>query len=390
MKHQSDLPLWNLKDKTVLVRADLNVPRTKDGTIRNDFRLKKSLPTLELIKSKGGTTVLLTHCGRPQHKEPELSTELFVDWFKQRNFNPIFCRNFEELHREIRTQKHNLIIFENLRFFEGEKKNSSEFAQQLFEGADYFVQDASAALHREHASLIALPQLFESHKKTVGLLVEKELHVLDELLHHSEKPFVAILGGNKIATKIPLIETLLEKIDVLLLCPALVFTFLKAQNHPIGNSLVDETQLKHVKHILKKAEEKQVDIIFPLDYMVTKNSFEQAYPLHTVERIAPGMTGISIGQKTAQLFKQYILKADTVFLNGINGNPDYPESLEGMKTIFNALEQSAAHKIITGGDSLALAQSLGHSEQMGTFLTGGGASLTYLSGSPLASLLALS
>jgi phosphoglycerate kinase len=387
--YQSDIPLWLIKGKTILVRADLNVPRKPDGIISDNFRLLKSLPTLELIKSKGGTSILLTHCGRPKNQEGNLSTKIFVSWFKEHGFNPIFCKTFEELHRAINAKKHNLIIFENLRFFEGEMQNSSEFAQKLFECGDYFIQDAAATLHREHASMVALPKLFDTHKKTIGLLVEEELIVLKNLLINTDKPFLLILGGNKIETKLPLIDSLLDTVDAILLCPALVFTFLRAQNKQVGNSLVNEAHIDHAKKLLEKAKEKNVDIIFPIDYQVTSNNFEHPFPLHVAQYIAPKMTGISIGPETAKLFKHCIMQANSLFFNGISGNETYPETLEGIKNIFNTLQQTAAKKIITGGDSIALARSLGYSKDMGIFLTGGGSTLTYLSGGSLPGLSAL-
>ena len=389
MTYQSDIPLWKLKGKTVLVRADLNTPCNPDGAMLDDFRLIKALPTLQLIKSKGGKIVLLTHCGRPTKKEPHLSTKKFVEWFEKQNLTTIFCKNFEEAHRAINANKHTIILFENLRFFDGEITGDAEFAQNLFSLGDFFVQDAAAALHRNHASMVALPQLFESSKKTIGLLVEEELAVLNNLLTDASKPFLLILGGNKVATKLPLIDALLDTVNAILLCPALVFTFLKAQNKHVGNSLVDENLVNDAAQLLQKAKEKNVNIIFPIDFQVTNKSFETPFPLDIAQRIAPGMTGIGIGPKTAQMFKHCITQAHTIFFNGMSGNETYPETLEGTKSIFNAMQQTSAKKIITGGDSIALARLLGYSNDMGTFLTGGGSSLTYLSGSILPGLLAI-
>lgn len=388
--YESALPLWNIRGKTVLVRADLNVPRNPDGSIFNDFRLLQLLPTLEMIQRKGAKITLITHCGQPKNNEATLSTKPFIEWFEEHGFKPTFCPTFEKDSFKENNKKSDLFLFENLRFFKEETDNDKQFAQKLSKLGAYFIQDAFGVLHRKHASITHLPSFFDSNKRTIGLLVEKELKQLNQLIASPKKPFVLILGGNKVETKLPLINSLLDKVNAILLCPALVFTFLKAQGKHVGKSLVNDDLLEEAKNILEKAQAKNIDIIFPIDYQITRNSFEKPFPLEVSQRIGKDMTGIAIGPKTAELYKHCILQAHTIFFNGMSGNKIYPESLEGIKSIFNALQQTAAYKIITGGDSVALAQSLGYTEKLAQFSTGGGSTLTYLSGNALVGLLALS
>jgi phosphoglycerate kinase len=385
----SNLATAPINEKRVLVRADLNVPRSKSGKILNDFKLKAILPTLQLIKMRGGKIILLSHSGRPESSEPHLSMEQFVTWFKKHEFTTIFAKTPESALKESEKTKHDIILLENLRFFPGEQTKDVEFAKTLARLGQYFVQDAFGNLHRDHTSMTLLAEQFDKDHKTIGLLIEKELIALAELKSDPKQPFILILGGSKPSSKLPIIEHLLDKVSAILPCPALVFTLLQAQGIPVGKSLVDKSSLETARRILQKAKEEGINIVFPVDYLVTPKTFEKPIPQHISKKISDTQVGVSFGPETAALFKHCILQARTIFLNGISGNPAYPETLEGMRSIFLALQQTYATKIIGGGDVVAVAQQLGFDQKLGTFLTGGGATLAYLSGDDLPGLLAV-
>jgi len=378
-----------INNKYVLVRADLNVPRNKQGKILNDFRLKAILPTLHLIKLRGGKIVLISHSGRPQAYEEHLSLEPLSNWFQKNDLSTCFAPDPDTAFIKTKTMKQDMLLLENVRFFPREYQKDIEFAKSLSRLGSYFVQDAFANLHRDHTSMTLLAKQFDIDHKTIGLLIEKELKILTQLTTGPKQPFILILGGSKVATKLPVIEQLLDKVSAVLVCPAIAFTFLKAQSIDVGRSLVDENSFEIARKILKKAQEKGINIIFPVDYLVTSSSFEKPFPCTISKKISDSQIGISFGPKTSELFKHCILQAQTIFLNGVSGNPCYPETLEGMRSIFLALQQSYATKIIGGGDIIAVAEQLGFKQTVGTFLTGGGATLSYLGGDTLPGLMAL-
>lgn len=385
----SQLPTAPIGGKHVLVRIDCNIPRTKSGRLVSDFKLKAILPTLQLIKMREGKMVLIGHSGRPEGRNPEYSLEPLVNWFKKHEFSTTFAPTPEAALTQKNLGKHDIIILENVRFFPGEETRDLTFAKKLAQLGDYFVQDAFGVLHRDHTSMTLLAEQFEPNKKTIGLLVEKELKILSHLATKPQQPFILILGGSKPQLKLPIVEHLLDKISALLVCPALAFTFMKAQGKGIGRSSFDQNALTSATQIIKKAEQEGIDIILPVDFMVTTESFEKPTQLTLVKKLTPDHVGVSFGPETAALFKHCISQARTIFLNGMSGNISYPETLEGMRTVFSILQHTYATKIIGGGDAVATAQLLGFDQTMGTFLTGGGATLAYLSGKRLPGLLSV-
>lgn len=387
-QYVSQLPHANLDKQYVLVRVDLNVTRNQDGTIRNDFKLKAILPTLQLIKKKGGIIVLLGHCGRPKAQEKNLSLELMVQWFESNGFTTTFVHTPAEGLIRLKTLKSDIMLLENLRFFKEETELNQSFAQLLAQLGTYYVQDAFANLHRNHTSMTLLAQQFTPENKTIGLLIEKELKVLCHL-HNPEQPFIMIAGGNKAETKLPMVEQLTDKMSAFLPCPGLVFALMKVLNKPIGKTQISDAAVKAAESFLITAQRNNLSIIWPIDYLVTTNTFEKPSDSFLTKRIEDDQVGIAFGPKTAQLFKQSLKTAQTIFLNGMSGNTNYPETLEGMRIIMQALQNSNASKIISGGDTVALAQELGFNEMTATFSTGGGSTLAFLSDQVLPGLLAL-
>ena len=280
------------------------------------------------------------------------------------------------------------MLLENLRFFEGEQKHSKEFARELARLADFYVNDAFGLLHREDTSITLVPELFEKNKRTIGLLIEKELNALNKLINNTERPFLLILGGGKVEDKLILIKNLLNKVDEIQLLPAIVFTFLKAQGKEVGQSLVAPDLLDYAKSIEKDAVKKNVKLFFPQDYIIAKDSFNGELSILNCEDFKDfeNYFGISIGPKTAELFSQNINNAKTIFFNGLSGDLSRPETLENIKILFQAMADSKAYTFICGGDSVAAARILGFETQISHLSTGGGSVLTYLSGKELPGL----
>ncbi|MFT6765274.1 MAG: phosphoglycerate kinase [Alteromonas naphthalenivorans] len=382
---QSQLPKASLKNKRVILRADLNVPRKPDGSIASDFRIKALLPTINLILKKGGKVILLTHCGRPVKKSKKLSTKTLVDWFKKNDYHAVFAPTVEKAQSMSTKDNNNIVIVENLRFFDGEQTEDKTFAQELAALGDYYVNDAFALLHRNNTSITLLPKLFAPNKRTIGLLIEKELCELDALMQKSKSPFVILQGGIKGSTKLLLLQTLLDKADTILISTPLCFSFLKAQNKNVGASFTEDGLLPHIEKFLQAAKEKNVNVVLPIDYQVSSKSFYEPHVLREVTSIQNNDTGVSIGPKTAVLFSNYIKKAKTVFANGLPGNYVYPETLEGTRMLLQALRQTNGLHILAGGDSVALVEKLGFND-VEYLSTGGGATLAYLSGQTLAGL----
>jgi len=284
-------------------------------------------------------------------------------------------------------------LLENLRFFSGEKNNNQAFAQELAQLGDYYVDDAFGTLHRTDTSITLVPLLFAPDKRSIGLLVEKELRILDRLREHPDHPFVLMLGGGKTTTKIPLIERFIDQkikghdtVDTVLLCPALAFTFAKALGKPVGKSLVDDAMLNVCRTILDKSKQQNIDIILPIDYQIAYDTITQPFAVIDADAMPDNSIGISIGPKTIELFKKKMNSAKIIFFNGAPGFIDKPETLEGAKNLLQAITAHSANTILSGGDSIAIAHRCGLLHEFTHVSTGGGATLAYLSGKTLPGL----
>lgn len=385
---RSTLLQKNVQNKRFLIRVDYNVP-LQNGTVAHDHRLRASLPTINYILKNGGLITLITHIGRPKTSKPILSTQQLVEWFKQKNYKVIFAKDIQAAQKIIANDNPPIVLLENLRFFPGEKQKDYSFAKQLATLGDEYVQDGFGVIHRADASVALTPTFFEQNQKTIGLLIEKELITLNDMIQQAKKPFVAIIGGGKIADKIPILEKIIEIADTILLCPAIVFTFLKAQNKPIGASLVDNTQLQTCKKLLEKAAHKNLDIHTPIDYVVAHDTFEG--PLHTIdmEAFSHNDVGITIGLKTVLNWDTIIQQSGTVFYNGLMGSSTRKATWTGNKYLFKSMAQSQGKSIISGGDSVAIAESIEIANAITFCSTGGGATLQYICSQPLPGLDAL-
>lgn len=385
LKLESQLSKISLAGKRVILRTDLNVPRTAQGAIVNDFRLKEILPTINALQEAGGKIILLTHCGRPEKPSDQLSTKVFVEWFTQHNYTAVFAETIAHAMALSKEANQAIVIVENLRFFPGEKSQDEKFAHQLAQLGDYYVNDAFALMHRKDTSVTLLPKLFKPSERTIGLVVERELAILNQLMQNMQHPFVILQGGIKGETKLPLLKKLLKNTDAILISTPLCFSFLQAEKKPVGRSFTEPEIIPDIQAFLEEAKKKKVPVMTPIDYQVTTDSFEKPHSLKETKSLSTNDNGVSIGPETVALFASYLKKARLVFLNGIPGNIAYPETLEGSRILLNALQQTNALCVVAGGDTVALVQQLGFSS-IGYLSTGGGATLAYLSGQTLPGL----
>ena len=384
MKLTSKLPTWHLEDKRVFLRADLNVPLI-DQTIANDFRLRALLPTLNYVIKHEGSVILATHIGRPPGYDPDLSTKVLLPWFKERGYDIIFTENIEHASTiELKPQQ--ILLLENLRFFPGEKGKDPLFAKQLAQLAEYYVNDAFGTSHRTDTSVTLTAQEFHPQHRTIGFLIERELMQLNNMLEDPDQPFIALLGGGKISDKIPLMYGMLNKTQIIILCPAIVFTFLKAMGKPVGKSLIDDQALETCKKIVALAKSKNVNLIFPVDYQIAHKSVQGPLSIIDANSFPGDGVGISIGPKTVELLEQEINQARTIFFNAAMGFGNRSETLKSTHDILQIIAQARGTSVIAGGDSVAAAQQIGMEDSFDHLSTGGGATLSYLSGQPLPSL----
>ncbi len=391
-----DLSTFDVAGKRVFLRCDLNVP-LKEGVIKDDGRIKASLPTIQTLLEQGASIVIAAHLGRPKGEaKPELSLA------------PVAKRLAELLGREVKftgevtgaavttaaqsLKAGEILLLENIRFSAAEtSKEESErsaFAAELAHLADLYVGDGFGAVHRKHASVFDLPQLLPH---TAGTLVAAEVQVLKKLTQNPERPYGVVLGGAKVSDKLGVIENLLGKVDVLAIGGGMVFTFLKAQGKEIGTSLVEAEMLDVVKGLIATAEKNGVKLLLPTDIVVAPTFSADATPtLVSADAIPADQMGLDIGPVSAAAFAAEIVKCKTVFWNGPMGVFEFPNFAAGTKVVAQALTEVAGISVVGGGDSAAAVRALGFADsQFGYISTGGGASLEYLEGKELPGLKAL-
>ena len=392
----TSLASFDVAGKRVFLRCDLNVP-LKDGVIKDDGRIKASLPTIKLLLEKGASLVIAAHLGRPKGiAAPELSLA------------PVAKRLGELLGREIlftgdvtgdgvtgiarNLHAGQVLLLENIRFSSAEtSKDEAEraaFAVTLADLADVYVGDGFGAVHRKHASVYDLPKLLPH---CAGLLVDAEVEVLKKLTQNPVRPYGVVLGGAKVSDKLGVIENLLDKVDVLAIGGGMVFTFLAAQGKEIGSSLVESEMIEVVKGLIKSAADKGVQLFLPTDIVVAPTFSSDATPtLVSVDEIPANQMGLDIGPESAALFAREIEKCATVFWNGPMGVFEFANFAAGTKTVAQALTKVTGISVVGGGDSAAAVRALGFADsEFGYISTGGGASLEYLEGKELPGLLAL-
>jgi phosphoglycerate kinase len=382
----SALPTYDLANKRVFLRADLNVP-LRDSLILNDFRLRALLPTINFILNKGASIILATHIGRPKSPIPSLSTKILIPWFEQHGYSVDYEYDLDAAYKKS-YYPHQILLLENVRFFDGETSNDPLFAQRLAALGDFYVNDAFGTLHRTESSIVDVPYLFSYEKRTIGFLIERELRALNPLIENPALPFVVCLGGGKIKTKLPFIEHLLGKATTILLCPALVFTLLKAQGKNVGRSRIEPDLIHDSKLLLTHAQyHAKTSLAFPLDYQIALDEKFQQLIFTDDDAIPDNAQGISIGPRTLEKFSRILKDAKTIFFNAAMGFAHNPETLQSTFALIKAINESNAYSFIAGGDSVMMAQESGHIHNISFFSTGGGATLAYLSGQSLPGLV---
>ncbi|HBS48135.1 TPA: phosphoglycerate kinase [Candidatus Dependentiae bacterium] len=374
------------ENDTVFLRADLNVP-LKIGKIVEDYKLQSILPTIDYLLNKKCKIVLASHLGRPKLEnknfniDQSLSTSIFIDWFAAKDYKIKYLSTIDE------TPTFNdcdIVLLENLRFFSGEQKSDPQFATKLKKLANFYVNDAFALIHRNDTSITLLPELFEKNKKAFGLLMEKEFNNLQKIKNNPKQPFILILGGNKVADKIPLIEAFLDKPQAIrpqsiLICGAMAYTFLKSQGQEVGKSLVEIASLEIAQNIMQKAKNQNVNIILPIDSYGSENLQSQTKILIDHKNFPNNLAGFDIGPKTIEMFCNEIKSAKTIFLNGTAGVYTHPHFAAGSRTILEAVATSDAYTVIGGGDGVAAAFLFNVADKIDYLSTGGGATLDFLS-----------
>ncbi len=369
----------------VIIRIDGNVPLNNDGSIDDDARLRAALPTIERVKQKGGKPVILTHWGDAENSNKELSTQKLVPWFQQHGFpNAVFAADIAAAQQAKNTPC-DLIMFENIRFFKEELTPTESFAKQLATLGDYFIQDAFGVLHREQTSVTLLPLQFDHTRRSIGLLIQRELVHLLPLVENPSQPFVLLIGGLKTDTKLPLLRALLSQVKTVLIAPPLCFTFLKALNKPIGKSTYDPEMVEQASLFLEEAESNYVRVSLPDDFLATDTSFEHPDDCYPATELSEQEIGVSIGPRTTDHWSTLVHSARTLFCNGLPGNKEYPETLTTVARLLKAFP-NGQRCVIAGGDTNALIKKL--HIQIDAFLsTGGGATLAFLSNQRLPGLV---
>ena len=379
----------NVKGLRVLCRCDFNVP-LKDGKITDENRLVAALPTIKKLIADGGKVILCSHLGKVKTEEDK----------KTKTLAPVAVRLSELLGQEVKfaadpevvgpnakaaveaMKDGDVILLENTRYRAEETKNGEAFSKDLASLCDVFVNDAFGTAHRAHCSNVGVTQFVDT--AVVGYLMQKEIDFLGNAVENPERPFVAILGGSKVSSKISVINNLLDKVDTLIIGGGMCYTFTKAQGGNVGNSLLEEDYLQYALDMVKKAEEKGVKLLLPVD-AVAADAFSNDANTKVVAQneIPDGWMGLDIGPKTAEMFADAVKSAKTVVWNGPMGCFEMPKFAEGTKAVAEALANTDAVTIIGGGDSAAAVNQLGYGDKMTHISTGGGASLEFLEGKEL-------
>lgn len=384
--------------KKVLVRCDFNVP-LKAGVITDENRIVAALPTIKKLLAAGASVILCSHLGKPKGEaKPELSlapvakrlSELLGKDVVFAADDTVVGENAKKAVAEMKTG--DVVLLENTRYRAEETKNGDAFSAELGSLADIFVNDAFGAAHRAHCSTVGVVAFVED--AAVGDLIAKEIKFLGGAVTSPERPFVTILGGAKVADKLNVIENLLTKANTLIIGGGMAYTFLAAKGYGVGTSLLDSEKIDYCKEMLKKAEEKGVEILLPIDCVVAKsfpNPIDGPIDVEIVDadKIPADCMGLDVGPKTAEIFAQAVKSAKTVLWNGPMGVFENPILAKGTIAVAKALAETDAVTIIGGGDSAAAVNTLGYGDKMSHISTGGGASLEFLEGKDLPGIVSM-
>ena len=388
----------NVKGKRVLVRCDFNVP-LKDGKITDENRLVASLPTIKKLIADGGKVILCSHLGKPKGEVvPSLSLAPVAVRLSELLGQPVkFAADPEVVGPNARAavaemKDGDVVLLENTRYRKEETKNEDNFSKELASLCDVYVDDAFGTAHRAHCSNVGVAKFVPV--SAVGYLMEKEIAFLGNAVENPVRPFVAILGGAKVADKLNVISNLLEKCDTLIIGGGMAYTFIKAEGHNVGSSLVDDTKLDYCKEMMEKAKKLGKKLLLPVDTAIAPsfpNPIDAEIPVSYVDidKMPSDQMGLDIGPKTIALFTDAVKTAKTVVWNGPMGVFENPELKKGTVAVAQALAETDATTIIGGGDSAAAVNTLGFGDKMTHISTGGGASLEFLEGKEMPGVAAI-
>ena len=382
----------DLKNKRVLIRVDFNVP-LKEGKVTDATRIVAALPTINYILSQpGASLVVMSHFGRPKGKKnPEFSMVPVGKKFEELLGRPVKVASDvigEEVKKEVESLKAGeVLLLENCRFYPDEEANNPEFAKELASYGDIYVNDAFGTAHRAHASTEGVAHYLPAY---AGFLIEKEVKFMAPLLENPEKPFVAIIGGSKVSSKISVLESLVKTCDAIVIGGGMAYTFLKVQGHQIGKSLVEDDYLDTAKNFLAAAEKKGVKVILPVDHVCAAAFDENAEPVSVDGIDIPAdLMGMDIGPKTTAAIVAELADAKSVVWNGPMGVFKFANFAKGTEAVAKALAASKATTVVGGGDSVAAINKFGLADKISHVSTGGGASLEFLEGKVLPGIKAL-
>ena len=386
---------FNFKDKKALIRVDFNVPLNDNFEVTDATRIQSAKETITKVLEDGGSVVLMSHLGRPSGKEEKYSLKHIVDKVTEVIGVQIKfvddCVGKDALEASKNLQNGEVLLLENLRFHEEEKKGDDAFAEQLAQHGDIYVNDAFGTAHRAHASTTVVAKYFED--KCFGTLLAKEIESIDKVFNSSEKPVTAILGGAKVSSKITVIENILDKIDHLIIGGGMTFTFIKAQGGNVGDSLVEDDKLDLALEILKQAKEKNVEVHLPVDALIA-DAFSNDANIKTekINEIPAGWMGLDVGEETNKNFADVIAKSKIILWNGPLGVFEMPKFSTGTVALGNAIAEATkngAFSLVGGGDSVAAVKQFGFENKVSYVSTGGGAMLEMLEGKSLPGIEAI-
>jgi len=388
---------YDFTNKKVIMRVDYNVPLNSSFEVTDDTRIRAALPTIQKILEKGGSAILMSHLGRPKegpeekfslkHVVPVLSNLLGKDI----KFAPD-CLGEKTLQMKETLRPGEVLLLENLRFYKEETGGDIDFARQLAEGADLYINDAFGTAHRAHASTTIVAQFFPGNSM-FGYLITNELISMDRVMHESEKPFTAVMGGAKVSDKILIIENLMEKCDNLIIGGGMTYTFIKAMGGQIGASLCEEDKLDLAKELIEKAKIKGIRLLLPVDNVAAdKFDNEAETRITSVDEVPEDWMGLDIGPETIKLYSETIAASRTILWNGPMGVFEMEKFQKGTKSVADAIvkaTESGAFSLVGGGDSVAAVNKYNMKDKVSYVSTGGGAMLEYIEGKELPGIKAI-
>ena len=386
MLNKKNIRDMDIKGKKVLVRADFNVPIDENGRITDDRRIREAIPTISYLRENKARIILMSHLGRPKGKFNE-----------KYSLKPVSERLSEMLNTKVRLaddvigdkvrkmaeslKEGEVMLLENVRFYEEEEKNDKEFSRKLSALGDVFVNDAFGTAHRAHASTAGVAEYLPS---AIGFLIKKELDIMGKALSSPERPFIAILGGAKVSDKIGVIKNLLDKVDTLLIGGGMAFTFFRAMGYEVGKSILEADKVELAGEILKAAEAKGIKMLLPVDTVIASEfSNDSAFRTVPANMIPSDQMGMDIGEDSRKIFAEIIKNAGTVVWNGPMGVFEMENFAKGTFAVAKAMSECGGVTIVGGGDSAAAVEQLGFAADMTHISTGGGASLEFLEGKVL-------